>query len=156
MSTPIDDPRRRWWIVIEYEVWMLQELNKILPTDPILSNLLLRNNITEGVVLHTRNLCDFCTSRRLNDIKPSDLFDNYDTAPRYDTLKELMKRLDQQYGKGKEGDVKWAFNKKLAHPTKERGECFDYTGFLNRVNPVLRDIIGELEALRGRPFVPRV
>jgi hypothetical protein len=126
ISTPPEDPRRIAW--------------------------LLGNSITEARVLHTRNLCDFCTSPRADDIKPSDLFDNYDTHQKYETLRGLMKRLDQQYGKGDEGSARWAFNKKLAHPTKERGESFDYTPFLDRVLPVLQEIVGELETLRGRPF----
>ena len=116
------------------------------------NNFLLGNCISEGRVLHTRNLCDFCTSEKPNDIRPSDLFDNYDTDPRYDTLKGLMKRLKQQYGKGDRDDARWAFNKMLAHPIKERGESFDYSPFLKRVLPVLCDIIREMETLQGQSF----
>jgi hypothetical protein len=97
-------------------------------------------------------LCDFCTSKNTHDIKPPDLFDNYDTDPKYDTLKGLMKRLAQQYGHNNVGDARWAFNKMLAHPTQERDEGFNYTPFLDRVLPVLDDIIGEIETLRGHPF----
>ena len=115
---------------------------------------LLANSITETKILHTRNLCDFCTSTRRNDIKPSDLFDNYDADPRYKTLRELTKLLDQEYGKSdRHGDARWTFNKMLAHPTKERGTSFDYTSSLQRVAPMLHDIIRELETLRGRAFV---
>ena len=42
------------------------------------------------------------TSRRTcvsSHIEPCDLFDDYDTDQKYDTLKGLMKRLAQQYGK---------------------------------------------------------
>ena len=116
--------------------------------DPQSSGWLVGNIIPESKVLHTRNLCDFCTSLRTDDIKPSDLFDNYYTDQKYETLRGLMKRLDQQYGKG-EGSARWAFNKKLAHPTKERGESFDYTPFLDQVVPVLLKIIREIETLRG-------
>jgi hypothetical protein len=80
------------------------------------------------------------------------LFDNYDTDPEYETLRGLIKRLDQQYGKGAPGDARWAFNKMLAHPTQERDKGFDYSPFLDRVVPVLLEIIGEIERLRGRPF----
>jgi len=109
-------------------------------------------SIIEGRILHTRNLCDFCTSTRTNDIKPCDLFVNYDTDSKYDRLKGLMKCLAQQYGNNTEGNVRWAFNKMLAHPTKERDNQFNYDLFLDRVVPVLQDIIGEMETLRGRPF----
>jgi hypothetical protein len=68
-------------------------------------------------------------------------------------LKGLLQQLDQQYGRAKdETSARRAFNKRLAHPTKERGASFDYTPFLNRVVPGLKDIIAELESLRGRPF----
>jgi hypothetical protein len=64
-----------------------------------------------------------------------------------------MNRLAQQYGRSKNpGDARWVFNKMLAHPTKERGESFNYAVVLNRVLPVLVEIIGEIETLRGRPF----
>ena len=48
--------------------------------------------------------------------------------------------------------ARWAFNKKLAHPTKGRGASFTYTRYLNRVLPVLQDVIAEIERLRGKPF----
>jgi hypothetical protein len=113
----------------------------------------LKNRISEGRVLHTRNLCNFCTSTLATDIRPSDLFDNYDADPKYKPLREHMKRLAQNYGRRKERSTpRWAFNKMLAHPTKDRGKGFDYSPFLNRVVPILHDIIGELETLRGCPF----
>jgi hypothetical protein len=104
-------------------------------------------------VLHTRNLCDFCTSERGNDIKPSDLFDDYDADPKYERLRSLIEHLREQYGDWKtQGAPRWVFDKMLAHPTKERRTSFDYTRSLNRVLPVLNDIIGEMETLRGHRF----
>jgi hypothetical protein len=124
--------------------------------DPQSSVWLVGNIISESKVLHTRNLCDLCTSSHTDDIKPSDSFDNYDTDQKYETLRGLMKRLDQQYGKG-EGSARRAFNTKLAHPTKERGESFDYIPFLDQVVPVLLEIIREIETLRGPfPEVPKI
>jgi hypothetical protein len=129
MSTSIAAKRRRWWCVIGYEVSMfrgLPGLQGILgwistpPDDPRRIAWLLQNSIIEGRVLHTRNLCDFCTPKYATDIKPRDLFDNYDTDPEYETLRGLIKRLDQQYGKGAPGDARWAFNKMLA--TRRRKE----------------------------------
>jgi hypothetical protein len=160
MSAPTAADRRpQWWSVIGYEVSMLrglQELEgfRIIPptTDPVRSSWLLRNNTIEGRVLHTRNLYDFCTSKQSRDIKPSDLFDDYNTDPKYDTLKRLTKHLAQQYGNNVPGNPRWAFNKMLAHPTKERDSDFNYDPFLERVVPVLQEIIGEMETLRGRPF----
>lgn len=162
MTTTIAAKRRRWWGVIGYEVEMLRGLRglRVLQgwvsdpsEDPRRTGWLLTMSINEGRVLHTRNLCDFCTPKYETDIRPCDLFDNYDTDPEYETLRGLIKRLGEQYDKkDDEGkSARWAFNKMLAHPTKERGKGFDYTPFLDRVLPVLEEIIRELE-LRGRPF----
>jgi len=159
MSAPIAvDRRPQWWSVIGYEVSMLRGLQElgfriIPPTkDPVRSGWLLKNNIIEGRVLHARNLCDFCTSKQNRDITPLDLFDDFNTDPKYDTLKKLTKHLTQQYGKNVPGNPRWAFNKMLAHPTKERDSDFNYDPFLERVIPVLQEIIGEMETLRGLPF----
>ena len=78
MSIPSAVDRSRWWGVIGYEVSMLRWLRSIsVPVS------LLGNSISEGSVLHTRNLCDFCTFSAANDIKPSDLFENYPEDPEY-------------------------------------------------------------------------
>jgi len=61
-----------------------------------------------------------------------------------------MRRLDRKYGKGGKGSARWAFNKKLAHPAKVRIRFFVYTRYVNRVLPVLQEIISEIERLRGR------
>jgi hypothetical protein len=159
MRTPIAVNRSCWWGVIEYEVSMFRGLPElgglgiVSPNNPNRSGWLVVNSIVEGRVLHTRNLCDFCTSKDVRDIRPSDLFDNYDTDSKYNTLKGLLQRLDQQYGRSKdETRARWAFNTKLAHPTKKRREGFDYGPLLNGVVPIIEEIIAELEILRGRPF----
>jgi hypothetical protein len=159
MSTPIAVDRSRWWVVIEYEVSMFRGLPElgglgiVSPKNLKRSGWLVSNSIVEGRVLHTRNLCDFCTSKDVRDIRPSDLFDNYDTDSKYNTLKGLLQRLEQQYGRSSDKKrARWAFNTKLAHPTKERGESFDYGSLLNGVVPIIQEIIAELEILRGRPF----
>lgn len=159
MSTPIAVDRSRWWGTIEYEVSMFRGLPElgglgiISPKNPQRSGWLISMSVVEGRVLHTRNFCDFCTSKDVRDIRPSDLFDNYDKNSKYNTLKGLLKRLDQQYGRTKDPkSARWAFNTKLAHPTKERGEGFDYGPLLDRVVPVIEQIIAELETLRERPF----
>jgi hypothetical protein len=141
--------RRGWWHVIGYEVSMLRWLNSIQADHPSPSS----NLITEGRVLHVRNLCDFATSKKANDIKPPDMFDNYDIDARYKQLERFRRRLDKKYGRGGKGSARWAFNKKLAHPTKVRGTHFDYTRYLSRVLPALDDFITEIESLRGGPLL---
>jgi hypothetical protein len=159
MTTTIAADRRRWWVVLEYEVSMFRGLPElgglgiVSPKNPKRSGWLVSNSIVEGRVLHARNLCDFCTSTDARDIRPCDLFDNYDTDSKYNTLKGLLQRLETQYGRSDDKTrARWAFNKKLAHPTKERGESFDYGPLLNGVVPIVEEIIAELENLRGRPF----
>jgi hypothetical protein len=53
---------------------MLRGMISIPANHPIRGVDRLNNSLNENIVLHTRNLCDFCTSGRRNDIKPSDLF----------------------------------------------------------------------------------
>ena len=146
MSDPMTD-RDRWWCVIAYEVSMLRFAMSISGSPP------LHNLISEARVLHTRNLCDLCDPRaRKTDIKPSDLFDAYDTDPRCGTLKQLIKTFAQKYGENQRGHARWAFNKMAVHPTKERNTSFDYTPYLTLVLPALIEIIAEMETLRGRSF----
>lgn len=120
---------------------------------PIWDDPWLGNSVKESGLLHARNLCDFCTSPHPNNIKPSDLFfSDYATGPQYRKLRRLIGRLDKKYGKGGQGSVRWAFNKKLAHPTKGRGASFNYSRYLIRVLPVLEEVIAELESLRHHGF----
>jgi len=137
---------------------MFRELTAIPAGDPLRNIWVLRNGVPEGVLLHTRNLCDFCTSKNPNDIKPSDLFGDYEKKdPEHDELKRLISLLKKEYGANSKGSPKWALNKMLAHPTKERGDSFDYTPYLQRILPLLQGIITEivrLENLPGRDFPP--
>jgi hypothetical protein len=152
MSTPVPRHRSRWWKVIAYEVWMLRGMISIPANHPIRGDQRLANSVNENVLLHMRNLCDFCTSIKTNDIKPSDLFDNYTTDPQYRVLNQLIRRLGKNYGKGGKGSARWAFNTKLAHPTKLRDTSFNYTRYVRRVLPVLEDVIAEIERIRGQRF----
>jgi len=158
VSTPLNAERRRWWCVIGYEISMFRGLRglrglSIIPAEhPQHTAWLLANCISETVVLHTRNLCDFCTSSRTDDIKPRDLLDNYATDAKYEKLKGLIECLARQYGTNHEGHVRWVFNKMLAHPTQERGKAFSYAPFLDQIVPALESVIEEIETLRGRPF----
>lgn len=158
MSDAFSD-RERWWCVIGYEITMLRaaltiEMTVNGPADNArLSKWLLDNLIAEGKILHIRNLCDFCTSRKPDDIKPCDLFDDYHTDDKYVRLRKLIESLSRQYGAShQKNSPRWVFNKKLAHPTKERGKRFEYGPYLNQIRPLLEKIIIEVESLRGRPF----
>src|SRR6516225_261760 len=80
MTTTIASKRCRWWRAIGYELSMLRGLRDFVCVSTSSAKdrtaWLLHNIITEGQVLHTRNLCDFCTSTNSNDIRTRDLFDN--------------------------------------------------------------------------------
>jgi hypothetical protein len=52
-------------------------------------------------------------------------------------------------GKSELHSPKWASDKKLAHPTKERTDSFNYNPFLNIVVPKLRLVIAEFERLEN-------
>jgi hypothetical protein len=126
----------------------------------------LLNAISESLVLHARNLCDFCRAPwQRNDIRPTDLFVQCDT-PAYNSLRTLFSDVARAYrtdahrimtvsGKTELKSPKWAFDKMLAHPTRDRGTCFDYQPFLDLVVPKLKlliDEIGRLEKAEGRDF----
>ena len=123
-----------------------------IPNHPFRHDVWLNNSVSENVVLHIRNLCDFCTSPHADDIKPSDLFDNYAKDPKYKGLQRLIRRVHKKYGTNRQGCVRWALNKKLAHSTKTRGTKFTYTRYAMRVLPVLEDVFTEMERLKGRSF----
>jgi hypothetical protein len=162
-------PERDHWLqVIGYEVWMLGETFKMVAVQaPLLIASSLLNAISESRVLHARNLCDFCNPPwRQDDIKPSDLFDNYDTATEYSTLRVFVDGAAKAYttdtcpvvmpdGRLELRSPKWAFDKKLAHPTRQRGTSFDYSRFVDVVMPKLQQVVeemGRMEKMQGRNF----
>jgi hypothetical protein len=156
--------RERWWGVISYEVWMIGETQKMVaPQGP------LHNVCTESRVLHARNLCKFCSPRKWpTDLKPEDLFDDYDEAPAYSVLRGLVGAVKAAYETdactvplppdGKTTALKspkWAFDKMLAHPTQDRGTSFDYKPFLDLVVPKIKLVaedLTRLEKAQGRDF----
>jgi len=171
--------RARWLDVIEYEIKMLRALNKLIGkgirfeiSPPVGQDdiEMIFNAIPESIVLHARNLCDFCMRRgqrgQKNDIKPKDLFDDYDSNAQYKDLRTLVINVETVYTKGacdvvlpdgntKRHSPKWAFDKMLAHPTQDRGRSFVYQPFLDLVVPkikLLADEIRRLEKEQGRDF----
>jgi hypothetical protein len=160
MSTSSD--RDRWCQVIGYEVSMLGETLKMAEPEGAR-----RNAIAESRVLHARNLCDFCTPPwRQTDIKPKELFEDYDTAAEYGALRGLVDDVATAYqkdactvvlpdGKSELKSPTWAFDKMLAHPTHDRGLGFNYQPFLDIVVPKIRLLTAEirrLERAQGRDF----
>jgi hypothetical protein len=143
--------------IIGYEARMLMTLLQIPSTHPARREWALKNCIAEGIVLHTRNLCDFSVlnCRFPDDMKPADLFPKFDTDKKYQKLRDFMNLLRDKYDTDDDpsypGSVRNIFNKRMAHPTKGRTEQSDYSPYLDRVLPVLRDIVTEMVALGGLP-----
>jgi hypothetical protein len=152
--------RQAWLDVIGYEVWMLGETYKMQVVQvPLFITQAVQNAITESGVLHARNLCNFCAGPWQNDdIKPSDLFENHYISWEYIWLQKLIGDVATTYnGAAVDGkSPRWAFNKKLAHPTQDRGLGFNYEPFLKLVYPkikLLAEEIGRLEKKeQGRDF----
>src|SRR5215472_9878425 len=132
MTTVVSD-RERWWSAIGYKVKMLRALAtdmtgvsiNCLPDDVQRVIWLIPNLITEGKVLHTRNLCNFCLSEDDHSIRLSTLFDNYHEGVKYAKLRDLIDLLSEKYRKKLQKNCpRWAFHARLAHPNRGRGLSF--------------------------------
>jgi hypothetical protein len=115
----------------------------------------LANAVEESAVLHTRILCDVFLSKSItvDDIRLSRLFPNWHNDTKYDSIKDRIRDLRKLYGKAqKPGSHCWVFNKMMAHPTAHRGDSYDYTKALRSLRPVIKEIVWEIESLRGARF----
>jgi hypothetical protein len=132
------------WLVASYEIDMYENFDE----GPSIRAS--QNAHTESMVLHARQLCEIflSRSREPDNIRLADLISESDES---DKLKELIVELDRNYGSGRtEGSPCWVFNKKLLHPTTERTDRYNYGPALNRVKPILKAIIAEIESKKGR------
>jgi hypothetical protein len=133
------------WAVFEYEADQFTSMLALLPSGnqereafpkPI------QNAITESALLHARQLADIFLSRGTgsDDINLDDqLLKGYKPA--------CFDELKKEYGdSNKKGDICWQLNKLLAHPTLNRGKCYDYTDLLEKLAPLLIDTIREVRA----------
>ncbi len=131
------------WRVASYEIDMHETLFEGS------SHRASRNAHTESIVLHARQLCEIFLSRNTDadNVKLVDLIPEDEQSER---LRELIAELDREYGNRRtEESPCWVFNKMLLHPTKERLDGYNYDSALNRVRPVLKTIIAEIESKRG-------
>lgn len=149
-STIMFQPSGGAWAVLEYEVAMYLEMRR-LSADPatLLLSDPIRNALAESHVLHARILCDLFSKEKRekdDDIDFQDLFDSWDTSPRYKSLKALIQQMGTAYGSGK-GSPRWQFNKMLAHSTKNRSTKYDYGSALLAVDARIRGILRELVRL---------
>jgi hypothetical protein len=137
------------WVVVNYEVDMLDKMCDLLDANNSQYagfSRHLQNAVVESAVLHARNLVDILLSRskapddiRLADLVPANFQSNTHSS------------LQAAYGNGSAVNSPcWAFNKKLAHSTKQRTDTFDYSPHLNAVVPLIIKFISEIEPHRPK------
>jgi hypothetical protein len=130
-------------LVASYEIDMHETLSEYPSPRAIL------NAVTESKVLHARQLCEIFLSRstEADNVKLEHLIPAVDQSER---LKELIAQLDREYGNRKiDGSPCRVFNKMLLHPTTGRTDGYDYDSALNRVRPILKEIVAEIESRMG-------
>ncbi len=133
---------RNYWPILNYEIQMyigarhLQGF-PIPKADPILITLQ-ASAITEVKALHIRILADIFLNR-----KQSDDINIDDLIPDWRQLHATVAHnLDVAYNKklaiGR--SPKWYLNKYLAHPDKRRGDHFDWTPIIKRMDAPLKAV----------------
>jgi|SRR5579863_117207 len=145
------------WDIIAYEVRMFHATYETVLDPSELNKLpkVMANAIEESAVLHTRILCDVFLNKGMDpdDIQLSTLFPAWYTNSKYQKIKWLAGNLRKTYGSAqKRGSPCWVFNKMMAHPTAHRGKSYDYTIILENLEPLIQNIITEIELLRGVRF----
>lgn len=143
-------PGKGAWRVASYEI----DMHENLLAGPSLATV--SNALTESTVLHARQLCEIflSCSRETDNIKLAHLVPESEQSER---LQQLIHELDRAYGKVREEEsARWVFNKMLLHPTTERSDSYNYERALNSVRPILKQIIAEIESIRGQRFDRRL
>lgn len=134
------------WSVLNYEIQMyfgvqiLQRIN-IQSSDPALT-VITTSALTEVKSLHIRILTEvFLSGGRSDDIKIEQLLPLWrqENAGVLKTL-EIAYTEDLETGKC----PKWYLDKFLAHATKKRGDSFDWTPIVNKMDPPLRRALATL------------
>ncbi|TVQ00305.1 MAG: hypothetical protein EA381_07695 [Planctomycetaceae bacterium] len=134
------------WVIFDYEVGMFRSMCQLLMDGNVEYQSLpiaIKFAVVESAVLHTRILVDILLSRgsESDDIKLSAL------APTF-TCSEID-QLRQSYGGRKEKNSPcWIFNKKLAHATDQRSDRCNYSAQLNRLAPLINNIVNQVTTQR--------
>ena len=147
-----DDP----WIVFDYELQMYFETRNLSkyfsaksPLDVI--NTINKNAVVESLILHTRIMTDILVSKGLqnDDIVLKDLLPDWCNS---EIGMTLITKLDNAYGKANKKDSPcWVINKMLAHPTRWRTDRFEYGSSLRQIEPLIFEILSEIETIINRP-----
>lgn len=140
MNKSTNDP----WSVIHYEVLMYWGTRKAI--DIVMKmpeGDVIRNAVTDSLVLHTRSLIEFLLSKGKypDDILLIKLLPNWVALEG----KEYLQKLKDAYGGTNiQNSPCWVINKMLAHPTIFRTYRFDYGSTMNKVDPIVFDILQSL------------
>lgn len=134
------------WNVLNYEIQMyfgiqiLQRIN-IVSTDPALT-VITQNAVTEVKALHIRILTEiFVQKRRPDDIKIEDLIPSWREENQV-VLQNLENAYNSPLAIGE--TPKWYLDKFLAHATMKRGDSFDWSPVIDRMDPPLRSALATL------------
>jgi hypothetical protein len=136
------------WSIVSYEITMRENLHVMSPRT-------IANALTESRILHARQQCDVFLSKGSDkdDIQLEHLVPGWRSAANCARLRLLIDDLTAKYGTRHIIDSPcWEFNKKMAHPTLGRGYDYNYARALNTVEPVLTEVVKEIESITGRNF----
>lgn len=149
MSELNNDP----WQVFNYEIQMYFETRirlKHLKTDGRDSRVMvIKNALTESLVLHTRIMVDILISKGSgnDDITLKDLLPDW---PQSEIGRQMIGELKSAYGKSDiQNSPCWVFNKMLAHPTRWRADSYNYFPALKQIEHHVLSILREIEKIRS-------
>jgi hypothetical protein len=135
------------WVTFGYEVTMLRRLLEWLgPKNHELKRMPeeIQNAVTESAILHARQLADVLLSKGTEaaDIRLDRLLPGFQPT--------RLGALRAAYGNRNSGGICQTFNQFAMHPTTRRGKSYNYSAELQRLQPIILDIVGEIEHTHGR------
>jgi hypothetical protein len=153
------DPDHRAWHIIAYEVWMYFGTRSKM-TAPTINDDVLKNATVESAIVHARILCDIFRSKKCKSgsgILLKKLFLDWG-SDRFKDLRSRVKDLCRAYGdRKKTGSPYQVFHQKALHADQARYPSFqgyDYAGQFKVLDPVIREVVDAIEAIRGPLSTP--
>ena len=157
MTLPINDESSGPWAALRYEFWTLersiQEKGRLdeqsFQDEDRLQ--VMKGALTESAVLHARRLCELFANpegKFDSDLNLSDLLPDWDwDKSKYKVLNELLSAIETAYGHYSEANSPYqTLNRIFWQATVTRPSAQDYADALDKVLPLLRRIIAEVES----------
>jgi hypothetical protein len=161
ISTSEPDAETRAWHIISYEVWMYfgTRSTTLVLSD---SEIILKNAMVESAIVHARILCDIFSSKSSTigvGIRLKDRFPDWNSdSVRLRNLKSKANALRERYGySGTEGSPYKVFHERALHADQTRYLSFqryDYVDQFKILDPLIRAVVYEIEAIRGPLYAP--